>query len=500
MKKAFRESLKRQAALGYLSNSFRSTSLASRSINERQYQDEIYIETPILWQALARKYQFNYPNDWYKIEAHWLDQIESFQEQPIDCPGRDGESNNAITRISQCNESYQLCNSLPRSFIVPKDLKDVTLMNVMSTVIKDHRVPIISYCCPVEYCRNFIIRCASSDQQTKVIETLNKVVKPLKVLDLSSMAPSSVIIEKAHKKLRNICRPSGDIHGPAKFISKSGSWLSIVSQALKLAREATRSLLKEGSVLLIEENDRGWNCLVSSLVQLLLEPSRRTVNGLESLISKEWIYLAGGQRDDTVPDVYFSLFLDCIYQIYLQNTAEFEFTSEYLRYLFEAQYMSTPSPNSSTPDIRCKLSEDYLYLDYNSNHRKPKSNGIMRRSLTTPHTDDRIKANNNRANTDKASYKASSLSMVEFSQLPNCKNNQTFVPPDIVAYFDNGYTAHMFSPFYTPNKDSPIVDVNDYVAKMKLWSSLYLRWEPRIAYGCLEEVIHYELDTPVADD
>lgn len=122
MKKAFRKSLKRQSTIGYFGAAFKSQS-RSDSQNE-----SIMSQTPVLWQTLARKYQFNNPKDWYRIEAHWLDQIESFQEQPIDCPGRDGRMNNALTRISQCNESFQLCNSLPRSFIVPKDLKDFTLL------------------------------------------------------------------------------------------------------------------------------------------------------------------------------------------------------------------------------------------------------------------------------------------------------------------------------------------------------------------------------------
>lgn len=328
MKKAFRKSLKRQTSLGYLNNS-----LKSQSRSESQ-PPTCSTGRPILWVTLNEKYQFNYPKDWYKNEAHWLSQIESFQEQPIDCPGRDGKMNNAITRISQCNESYHLCNSLPRSFIVPKDLKDFTLTDSMSTVIKDHRVPIISYCCPIEYKRNFIIRCASSNQQARVIDTLSKVVKPLKVLNLTSLAPSLESVEKAHKKLKDVCRPGDE---PYNFLSKSGKWLYRVSLALKLVNETAKTLLADASVLLIEDDDRGWNSVVSSLVQLLLEPHNRTVEGLESLISKEWIYLSGGS-DYSRPDLLFTLFLDCVYQIYLQNTSEFEFTSEYLRYLFEAQY------------------------------------------------------------------------------------------------------------------------------------------------------------------
>lgn len=339
MKKAFRKSLKRQTSFGtYFKNH------GNNSKNEIQLLSNVSGGgTPLLWQALAKKYRFHYPKDWYRIEAHWLDQIESFQEQPIDCPGRDGKMNNAITRISQCNESFQLCNSLPRSFIVPKDLKDVTLMDTMSTVIKDHRVPIISYCCPIEYRRNFIIRCASSDQQQRVIDTLSKAVKPLKVYNLTHIAPNLESIETAHKKLRYACSKK-DEDQTSKFISKTGKWLNIISQALRIVNDTANTLLSEASVILIEDVDSGWNSVVSSLIQLILEPHRRTIEGFESLISKEWIYLAGGNTDYTQPEILFTLFLDCTYQIYLQNTKEFEFTSEYLKYLFDAQYIMGDAP------------------------------------------------------------------------------------------------------------------------------------------------------------
>jgi len=477
MKKAFRKSLKRQASLGYFTNNnkFQSKS-ESRSSSS-------CTGTPVLWRALAHKYQFNYPRDWYRIESHWLDQIESFQEQPIDCPGRDGKMNNAITRISQCNESYQLCNSLPRSFIVPKDLKDFTLMNTMSTIIKDHRVPIISYCCPIEYRRNFIIRCASSDQQERVIDTLNKVVKPLKVLDLTSSASSLESVESAHKKLRDVCRPGGDGEHGLNFLSKSGKWLNIVSLALKLVNETAKILLTEASVILFEDEDRGWNSVISSLVQVMLEPHRRTIKGLESLISKEWIYLSGGQIDYSKPDTFFTLFLDCIYQIYLQNVTEFEFTSEYLRYLFESQYMPAPATSS--------LHNHNNHANNNNIHNQ-RTNGIISKSKTPYLTDEEMDI----IGDEPASYKPSSISMVDLNfSVDNTSGNINISGEQL----ESGYSSFMLNPFYRPDKDSPTVGVLDHIINMKLWTSLYLRWQPIINYGCIEEKFYFQLCNPQED-
>lgn len=474
MKKAFRKSLKRQASLGYFSRSLKEPNKSSsHSVHESTV-------TPILWNALARKYQFNYPNDWYKIEAHWLDQIEGFQEQPIDCPGRESGMNNAIIRISQCNESYQLCNSLPRSFILPKDLKDVTLINAMSTVIKDHRVPVVSYCCPIEYRRNFIIRCASCaspDQQAKIIETLNQVVKPLKVFHLNTLLPSLQRLESAHRKLRNVCRPSDDT--PSNFLSKSGKWLSIVSATLKMVKEISKTLLLEASVLIIEDQDRGWNSIMSSLIQLLLEPHRRTINGLESLISKEWIYLSGGHVNQNKTDLHFILFLDCVYQIYVQNPTRFEFTSEYLRYLFEAQHMFSPIATSDESETRSK--------SYNIDER---SNGLMVRNTTISYDQD---CDEDVIGSEFSSYKPSSLSMVDLN-FSNNNNINKLNSLDSVHDLEDGYTIYMFNPFFKPDKDTPTIQFHDYIANMKLWSSLYLRWQSKISYGCIEEVFYFELN------
>lgn len=494
MKKAFRKSLKRQASLGhYFKNNSNSKS------DDNQSPASSHPSTPLLWQALAKKYRFNYPRDWYRIEAHWLDQIESFQEQPIDCPGRDGKMNNAITRISQCNESYQLCNSLPRSFIVPKDLKDVTLMDTMSTVIKDHRVPIISYCCPIEYRRNFIIRCASSDQQERVIDTLSKAVKPLRVFNLTNIAPSFATTISAHGKLRAACRPKDDSQ-TSNFISKTGKWLNIVSQALRIVNETAKTLLTEASVILIEDDDSGWNSVVSSLIQLLLEPHRRTIEGFESLISKEWIYLAGGHSDYTQPDILFTLFLDCTYQIYLQNTNEFEFTSEYLRYLFDAQYICASSLNSSELNhnrIRTNnISNNNNESPNNSNHLEminESTNGFMARSKTTyTHEED-----DDIIDSELATYKQSSISMMDLNlSLKNSLNSDCSF--DNNTFLDSGYDVSMISPFYKPEKDTPILRVYGHVANIKLWSSLYLRWlKPKSRYGCLEETIYFQAYPPM---
>lgn len=487
MKKAFRKSLKRQATTGYFGGSLRRENKSDSRLSTRRQ----IVVAPLLWQTLSQKYQFNLPQDWYKIEAHWIDQIESFQEQPIDCPGRDIKMNNAITRISQCNESYQLCNSLPRSFIVPKDLKDFTLMNAMSTVINNHRVPVITYCCPIEYRRNFIIRCASSDQQVKIFDILSKVVKPLQLVDLAESTPAMEAIKSSHKKLLESCKQS-DMLVPTRFVARTGKWLNIVSQTLKIVKHTANIVSTKASILLIEEDDGAWNNLIASLIQIILEPHRRTMNGLESLISKEWIYLSGGQPDSPTASLLFALFLDCIYQIYLQNPTRFEFTSEYLRYLYEAQYKPSAPAMADSYATRATNSLDDCVDSKTLQH-----NGFGRPTLFNEEAIDVIES-------EPSTYKSNSMSMVEIDRtirksLLIDNNNLNEYSRDDGA-FEIGYSIHMLNPFYRPELDPPCIDVHDHVMNMRLWSSLYLKWLPNVNYGCLEEKLFIQLQSMFVAD
>lgn len=521
MRKAFRNSITRRSPPG--------TSNHGNEVFSKHKSDH---EVSMLWYSLSKKYQYRYPKDWYLRESHWLNQIESFQEQPVDCPGRDARTNNSLTRISQCNESFQLSDSLPISFFVPKDLDDVTLIHKMSTNIRDHRVPIISYCCPIEYRRNFIIRCASFDYQSDISKILTKIVKPSRMMDITVLAPSLNSVEIAHRKLRNVCRPG--IEPGSKFISKSGKWLSIVSQTIKLAKTTARTVLTEASVLLIENEDRHWNCVISSLAQILLDPHTRTIDGFESLISKEWIYLCGhnykGLHHCNSVSTLFILFLDCVCQMYSQNPYRFEFTSEYLRYLYDAQFIPTKFISNQK-----QKSQTQIYQNINNNTiSRVEFSKWKNGTLNDSYTDNNHRSNNyEMTNMDGEQHQSldsilststykKSLSSLSHNQISlnheqilenelhqinlQCKNPSTSEAHSMMrnasssaitnninssnSSLESGYTLNMFNPFYDRTSSSIVMEVNDHIASISLWSSLYLRWQSSYAYSCPEEYIY----------
>lgn len=90
------------------------------------------------------------------------------------------------------------------------------------------------------------------------------------------------------------------------------------------------------------------NCVISSLIQLILDPHWRTIRGFQSLIQKEWVVL-GHQftkrsalldNDSNEPAPYFLLFLDCTWQLLQQYPTAFQFSETYLTTLWDTIHIT----------------------------------------------------------------------------------------------------------------------------------------------------------------
>jgi hypothetical protein len=88
-------------------------------------------------------------------------------------------------------------------------------------------------------------------------------------------------------------------------------------------------------------------CVISSLIQVLLDPYYRTINGFQGLIQKEWIAF-GHPFCDRIGHVYnksaeksplFLLFLDCIWQVLQQFPEAFEFSETFLTTIWDSVFM-----------------------------------------------------------------------------------------------------------------------------------------------------------------
>lgn len=141
-----------------------------------------------------------------------------------------------------------------------------------------------------------------------------------------------------------------------KWLSRleSSGWLTLVLNSLNTACIVAQCLAQESAPVLVHGGQgMDSSLIVTSLVQIILNPDSRTFRGLQALIDREWIQ--GGhpfgtrhaQSCYTSPQnrlktsgASFVLFLDCVYQLYQQFPLSFEFDPQLLIMLFEHSYYS----------------------------------------------------------------------------------------------------------------------------------------------------------------
>ncbi len=141
-----------------------------------------------------------------------------------------------------------------------------------------------------------------------------------------------------------------------KWLQKleSSGWLTLVHNSLNTACIVAQCMAQEGAPVLVH-GGQGLDStlIVTSLVQIILNPDSRTVRGLMALIDREWIQAGHPFGTRHAQSCYtpqqnrlktsgatFVLFLDCVYQIYKQFPLSFEFDPQLLIILFEHSYFS----------------------------------------------------------------------------------------------------------------------------------------------------------------
>ncbi|XP_027490559.1 myotubularin-related protein 12 isoform X2 [Corapipo altera] len=134
-------------------------------------------------------------------------------------------------------------------------------------------------------------------------------------------------------------------------------------RVLKKAIEVAECLERQHTnVLLIEETATDLCCVISSLVQVMMDSYSRTKSGFQSLIQKEWVI--GGHsfldrcnhlhKSEKEEAPVFLLLLNCVWQLVQQYPPAFEFTETYLTVLSDSLYV----PVFSTFFFNCQHQRD----------------------------------------------------------------------------------------------------------------------------------------------
>uniref|UniRef100_G3WTG4 Myotubularin-related protein 12 n=1 Tax=Sarcophilus harrisii TaxID=9305 RepID=G3WTG4_SARHA len=199
------------------------------------------------------------------------------------------------------NEGYKVCEKLPAYFVVPVSLPEEDI-----SCFQGRGIPI--------WCWSYHNGCAllkmsafPKEQDDSILQiqkafldgTYKTIHKPpyenLKTEELSNSFISLQEIQTSYSKFKQlflIDNSSEFWDTDVKWFSllESSNWLDVIRRCLKKAIEVVECLeVQNTNVLLIEENASDLCCIISSLVQVMMDPYCRTRFGFQSLIQKEWI-------------------------------------------------------------------------------------------------------------------------------------------------------------------------------------------------------------------
>ncbi|XP_040833371.1 myotubularin-related protein 12 isoform X6 [Ochotona curzoniae] len=199
------------------------------------------------------------------------------------------------------NEGYKICDRLPAYFVVPTPLPEENVRR-----FQGRGIPI--WCWSCHNGSSLLKMSALPKEQDDGILQIQKsfldgiyktIHRPpyeiVKTEDLSNNFLPLQEIQAAYSKFKQLFLIDNSTEfwdTDIKWFSllESSSWFDIIRRCLKKAIEITEYLEAQNmNVLLLEENASDLCCLVSSLVQVMMDPHCRTRAGFQSLIQKEWI-------------------------------------------------------------------------------------------------------------------------------------------------------------------------------------------------------------------
>ena len=123
---------------------------------------------------------------------------------------------------------------------------------------------------------------------------------------------------------------------------ESSNWLSLVKDILSVACVVAQCIDREGASVFIHGSEGLDSTLqITSLIQIILDPSCRTIYGFLRLIEKEWIYAGHPFASRCLHSAFsnqkmlqegptFTVFLDCVHQLQKQFPLSFEFNDKLL--------------------------------------------------------------------------------------------------------------------------------------------------------------------------
>lgn len=258
-------------------------------------------------------------------------------------------------KVLTINENYKVSERLPPYFVVPASLQEESVYKFQGRGIpiwcwsSQHGAALFKMASlPKE------VDDSSIQEQRAFLASVEKTLhrppyEEVRIEDLSVTLPSLSEIQMAYvrfKQLFLIDNSTDFWDTDSKWFSllHTSNWLEMIRQCLKKSIEVIEYLENQRiNVVLKEDTASDFCCVISSLVQIMMDPHYRTRYGFQSLVQKEWVMGGHGfldrcnhlrNNDGEAP--VFLLFLDCVWQLVHQYPLAFEFSETYLTVLSDS--------------------------------------------------------------------------------------------------------------------------------------------------------------------
>ena len=261
--------------------------------------------------------------------------------------------------ISKGNINYSLCPTYPKLLVIPSSFKEEYLTEVCKGREKQ-RFPVLTYYFNQE--KTSLWRSSGStynfNSSYKEIDYINYITKNQKKIIIYEISSKSKKTNYENISFYDNCKiMKSDFDNiieirKAYKLYKLGKdekkWLKQISLLIQYSKIIS-DLLYKGKQILIHCNEGyDYTSILSSIVQIILEPYYRTLRGFAVLIEKEWISfgfpfsLRNSFKNDNTKkkesSPIFILFLFIVYQFIFQFPNLFEFNEEFLLFLTEEIY------------------------------------------------------------------------------------------------------------------------------------------------------------------
>ncbi|XP_076125903.1 myotubularin-related protein 12 [Alosa pseudoharengus] len=266
-----------------------------------------------------------------------------------------------VCRLVAENQSFELSQRLPQYFFVPANVTEEDFQNARKFNGKGLPIWCWSHHTGCALFKTAALPLMQEDTipQAYMEKMLNAVAQnylySVKTEDLSDTLPSLQEVQLSYTKFKQFFLIDNSTEfwmSDVKWFSslENAGWLDIIRQCLQKAVEVVECLEKENTnVLIMEEEGSDLCCVISSLVQLMLDPYYRTLTGFQSLVQKEWV--AGGHNfqdrcnhlhhkdKEHLQTPVFLLFLECVWQLLQQHSPAFQFSETYLTVLSDSVHV-----------------------------------------------------------------------------------------------------------------------------------------------------------------